>query len=341
MSRRLDRRKALKLGGLALGGAALAASTPGEALAHGWCGPASPLSASAGMVLTNVPTQPRSVRAAARAPVAQPPDPTMQVLTRRPGQPPESPFEKPVIVPAAGERDPARHAWADAGFATDIMAEHALFIALLIPPEAGRNQRAEALYHHELFMDLLQRIAASPPPSRGELRLFAGSFVERAKPFIEFKARLADEQRSGQLRSLIWPLFLDHIRNEAERWARRLDQLAGGQSEFDRAEVITFWVNIMEEHARFVAHLLDPDEFALIDQAMQLSRTGRDLEANPAPALQDPSTLVSVGQTIIDFKTEAARGIEAARIKSIIDPRLADHVRREAVKFADELKRVV
>jgi hypothetical protein len=45
-------------------------------------------------------------------------------------------------------------------------------------------------------------------------------------------------------------------------------------------------------------------------------------------------------QEIIDFKTAGARGIETAQIKSIIDPRLADHVRREAVKFADELRRV-
>jgi hypothetical protein len=36
-----------------------------------------------------------------------------------------------------------------------------------------------------------------------------------------------------------------------------------------------------------------------------------------------------------------ARDIEAARIKSIIDPRLSDHVRREALKFVDELKRAV
>ena len=49
--------------------------------------------------------------------------------------------------------------------------------------------------------------------------------------------------------------------------------------------------------------------------------------------------ILSAAQTILDFKTKAARDIEAARIKSIIDPRLADHVRREALKFVDELKR--
>jgi hypothetical protein len=39
------------------------------------------------------------------------------------------------------------------------------------------------------------------------------------------------------------------------------------------------------------------------------------------------------------FLARAARDIEGNRIKSIIDPRLADHVRREALKFVDELKR--
>jgi hypothetical protein len=32
-------------------------------------------------------------------------------------------------------------------------------------------------------------------------------------------------------------------------------------------------------------------------------------------------------------KTQAVRDIEAGRIKSIIEPKLADHVRREALKF--------
>jgi hypothetical protein len=50
---------------------------------------------------------------------------------------------------------------------------------------------------------------------------------------------------------------------------------------------------------------------------------------------------LSAAETILDFKTKAVRDIEAARIKSIIDPRLADHVRREALKFVDELKRTV
>lgn len=59
--------------------------------------------------------------------------------------------------------------------------------------------------------------------------------------------------------------------------------------------------------------------------------------------VQNPETdaILSAAETILDFKTKTVRDIEAARIKSIIDPRLADHVRWEALKFIDELKRSV
>lgn len=42
----------------------------------------------------------------------------------------------------------------------------------------------------------------------------------------------------------------------------------------------------------------------------------------------DDGEILSAAETILDFKTKAARDIEAGRIKSVIDPRLADHVRR-------------
>jgi hypothetical protein len=43
---------------------------------------------------------------------------------------------------------------------------------------------------------------------------------------------------------------------------------------------------------------------------------------------------------VLDFKTVGEKGIKSGKIKSIIHPSLASHVRREAVKFVDELKRV-
>lgn len=279
------------------------------------------------------------------------------VHTRSGGKGAESAFEKPVVLPDAAEQSPSRHAWADARFATDIMAEHALFFTLLMPPELAADERAEAEQFHRTFADLYNRIDADGPPDASELKPFAAEVVEAMKPFIDYKARLGEAQTSGSLRSLVWPLFFDHTRHEAERWTRRLQTLAGGESEFDRSEVSVFWTEIMDEHARFVAHLLDPVEFALIDTCMKTSRVFCDLHKGGAHGVvsalvdepgtvidslvQNPETdaILSAAQTILDFKTKAARDIEGGRIKSIIDPRLADHVRREALKFVDELKR--
>lgn len=269
------------------------------------------------------------------------------------------PFEKPVILPAAGNEDPTVHAWTDARFVTDIMAEHALFFSLLMPLEVAEKEHAEAMKFHKIFMDLYKKIDEATPPKENELKSFVKSVIDEINPFIEYKKRLGDAQRNGTLRSLVWPLFFDHTQHEAERWVRRLEKLGDGKSALDRVEVTTFWTNIMDEHARFVAHLLDPDEYELIETAMKTSGVFSHLHGGSigdvaSTILHEPGTVIgslvqnpetdailSAAETILDFKTKAVRGIEAARIKSIIDPRLADHVRREALKFVDELKRSV
>ena len=280
------------------------------------------------------------------------------VYTRSIGQP-LGPYEKPVILPNKGNHNPTAHAWTDARFATDIMAEHALFFSLLMPPEVAEKEHAEALRFHKVFTKLFKKIDDASPPKDNDLGAFTKAVVDEIKPFIEYKKRLGDAQRNGTLRSLVWPLFFDHTQHEAERWTRRLDKLGKGNSKLQRSEVTVFWTNIMDEHARFVAHLLDPDEFELIDIAMKTSGVFSHLQKGSmgdiaSAIIHEPGTVIeslvqnpetdailSAAETILDFKTKAVRGIEAARIKSIIDPRLADHVRREALKFVDELKRSV
>jgi hypothetical protein len=269
----------------------------------------------------------------------------------------ESQFEKVVYVPYDGDHDPGSHAWADARFATDIMAEHGLFFALLMPEEWAVQERRQALEFHQQFNDLFQSIAGSNAPEGSDVPGFCRRTAEQIKPFIEWKARLGQATEAGSFRSLVWPLFFDHTRHEAERWVRRLEQCASGDAAFDRDEVVDFWTNIMDEHAGFVAHLLDPNEYDLIEKAMKtrkvfidlhekgMSATFKALRDEPATVagslVQNPDldAVMSAARTMLDFKTQATRDIEAARIKSIIDPRLADHVRREALKFVEELKR--
>ena len=285
---------------------------------------------------------------------------SMDVITRKPNATTaESRYEKVVILPNADDKDASNHAWADARFATDILSEHGLFFALLMPEELAKEERAEALGFYREFGEMHRQIAATKPPEKTEVKPFLGRIREKVMPFIEYKQRLGDAQRTGRLRSLVWPLFFDHTRHEAERWERRFNALTRGQVEFERKEVVTFWTNIMDEHARFVAHLLDPEEYELIEKAFKTAEVFRELQkdgvagavsalaAHPGTVVDslgknpDVDAVMSAAQTMLDFKTQAVRDIESARIKSIIEPRLADHVRREALKFVNELKRAV
>lgn len=281
----------------------------------------------------------------------------MHIYTRSGGKKLEN-FEKPVLLPRQDDEDAAAHAWADARFATDIMAEHGLFFALLMPEEVAAKERRDALRFSKRFSELHKKIDGMSL-DREDIQPFVRNIAGEIEEFILYKRAQQKAQESGKLRSLVWPLFFEHTRHEAERWVRRLQRLAKGESAFERSEVVPFWTNIMEEHARFVAHLLDPDEFELIDTAMKTSRVFMELEKDgvrgaAGAAVKEPVTVarslrknpdvdavMSAAETILDFKTKAARDIEKGRIKSIIDPRLADHVRREAIKFVDELKRAV
>lgn len=187
-------------------------------------------------------SQPRSGTQAPRS---------MDIFGRSPrASAPESGYEKVVILPKLGEEDIAAHAWADARFGADILAEHALFFALLMPEELAAKERAEALRFRDAFQALFDQIDAAGPPTRSDVKTFTGQLSEPLKRFIEYKARLGEAQTTGQLRSLVWPLFFDHTRHEAERWQRRFDGLARGESEFERKEVVAFWTNIMGEHSR-------------------------------------------------------------------------------------------
>ena len=131
-------------------------------------------------------------------------------------------------------------------------------------------------------------------------------------------------------------MFFSHTRREAERFVRRLNQLNTGNAVFDRREVVPFWADKMEEHSLFVAHLLDPSEKVLQEAAETSAGLFGKMEAAP-PANKDP--VLAAAQTIINFKVAAEKGIQSGQIKSIILPPLADHVRREAVRFRDEVIR--
>ena len=242
---------------------------------------------------------------------------------------------KPTFLPEAGSNDPVAHSVAENLFWNEQMMEHAKFFVMLMPGPELAGPRGQAERFQQTFAGQLEK-ARGASLDRGTYAAFNRSTVELVKPYSDFKYRMRDEQAAGRLQSLVWPAFFEHTAREADRFARRLDQLSRGDTSTDMKEAAEFWTIIMGEHADFIAHLLDPEEGELIRKAMQTSTAFRQMHKHVPPSKGPVEKAVD---DIIDFKTAAEKGIQTGKIKSIIHPALADHVRREAVKFADELNR--
>ncbi len=244
---------------------------------------------------------------------------------------------KPIYVTRQGSRDPVEHSVADTLFWGEQLMEHAMFFVMLMPGAELAQPRGQAEQLQRQFAEHLARLRGARL-DRGNYVAFNNSTLGLTRRIIAYKREMEQAQTSGRYRTLVWPTFFDHTRGEAERFARRLEQLNRGNVGYQRAEVVPFWSDKMAEHAQFIAHLLDPEERLLVEAAEGTSRTFRSLETRPGrPGGPDP--VMAAVEGIIDFKTAAERGIQTGQIRSIIHPALADHVRREAVRFQDELRR--
>ncbi len=240
--------------------------------------------------------------------------------------------QKPTYV--AERNDPLSFSRADNLFWNDIMMEHSMFFVMLMPandPElAGPRKQAEEF--QRLFAEQLRMSSGL----RGDnYAAFNQRTIELAKRISDYKKTMRERQASGKMRSLVFPLFFEHTAREADRFAARLAQYNRRDTGFDRSEVIDFWSKTMGEHSAFIAHLLDPNERLLIDQARKLE----DAFLHKGFRQVKGDEVMKAANEVLDFKTVGEKGIKAGKIKSIIHPSLASHVRREAVKFIDELKR--
>jgi hypothetical protein len=242
---------------------------------------------------------------------------------------------KPTILPQTGSNDPVAFSIADNAFWNEQMMEHAMFFVMLMPGPELATERSQAEQFQQIFANQLQK-SKTAKLDRSNYAAFNRSTIEAVKPYLEWKRKMGEAQSSGKLRSLVWSTFFDHTALEADRFARRLEQFSRGDTSIDVREAADFWTQIMGEHAAFIAHLLDPEENALIAKAMQTSDAFGEMHKHKS---SDKSALEKAVDDIIDFKTAAEKGIQTGKIKSIIHPALADHVRREAIKAADELKR--
>jgi hypothetical protein len=116
-------------------------------------------------------------------------------------------------------------------------------------------------------------------------------------------------------------------------------------------EEMKFWVRIVFEHLKFHRNGVDPGNeraFRMIDEYEVATESFYDRFIFPVPKTADSQTLLSliyntlrVTVPVRDFKMYLANEINNCRLLSLIDPSLADHLRRETDYFIGQLNYVI
>jgi hypothetical protein len=235
-------------------------------------------------------------------------------------------------------------------FWSRIMKEHSLFIRLGFRVDDTQLIN-EANHFYSMFEEIERRAHAFTANTDPEtIRRFNAEVHVAASQIWAFKRRVLGLIITCQLPGgNNFPLLIDHVSREAFYFGNRLQELNSGRLDPLPDAIINenvFFLRIMADHAKFIAHLLDPSERKLVDQAREFSNDfdqllsqARDLDSmrpqsQTVPLLEQflDQNRVSV-KSLRDFKKTARELIEACRIKSVIHPLLADHVFREADRF--------
>lgn len=232
-----------------------------------------------------------------------------------------------------------------------IMMEHAMFLRNGFPPDAQELIK-QALRFEEAFEIQLERSFETPSSLEAVRRLNQDS-LSLTRKIIMFKQKALDDVLNGTVRGFNFPLLLEHVRREAMYFLKTLQRINSRSKrpvDDDIVEENIFFLQIMADHAKFIAHLLDPTEKELIRLANAfgqefdvLSSQARNLHFEPLTSdILSTQLTVFKGSTLHlrSFKEQATKLVQMSQIRSVIDPRLASHVTREAQKFLSIIDRL-
>lgn len=227
-----------------------------------------------------------------------------------------------------------------------IMQEHAMFIKQGLPCERTDLQDEAQSFYKEFN---LLRERAEQNAGDKKFNALVSDAYNTVKDFCRFKRQLLEMMLCGKLHGHNFPLMLDHMAREAEYVLRLLDKMRDGKvaiGDAGKAQEAVFWLRIMKDHAKFMAHLIDPSEYNLINAANDFSDEFDTLylEGTDFVSMLQCSNQVPVFKRFIkdmraallrlrDFKKASHDMIAECKLVGIISEELAEHVLREADHF--------
>lgn len=239
-----------------------------------------------------------------------------------------------------------------------IMEEHAIFLRNGFPCE--RQDLIVTACGFEERMASLRREAENYGRMHEQERIaFLAAVRSSVQDFLAFKQLVLRLLINCSLGGSNYPLLVDHIAREAQEFLYEIARVSvvspaalSLYTEVLREE--NFWIRIMADHAKFILHLLDPSERALLEKAEvfsdvfdQLLREAQDLESmlqaspNTFPTVSRfTSEVAERTRQFRDFKKTALQLISGCQALGLIPPRLAEHILEEAEHFLMRLKEI-
>lgn len=196
--------------------------------------------------------------------------------------------------------------------------EHLQFLQLLFTD--GKLKREATLLQNEYARTRRKAIGAGP-------RAPAIMSQINGKVF-DYQSEALKRLEAGEFLGWAFPLFVDHITREMELFAFLV-----GDGPRPRGRTVEATVKQLgAEHAMFAAHLLDPTERELANEANAAGLQLMELVDDPSADRQAADVERAIGRFVTENKLGKLGGA-----LSIIPRSLADHVVREQVYFANKL----
>lgn len=243
----------------------------------------------------------------------------------------ESPHEKFLLVPQPGTGRSRDVAWAEARWAADMASEDALLLSMMLPTETAPERKQEAQRMHDRALKVFQRIDALGPSGVGDPRSLASDVRTALQPVLDLLRACREAQEAGALQSLAWPSLLRAAEEGLASSLDRIDAAAASAPGPTVASVAAVHTPRLARLALVTAHLLDPLEQEWTGRFRTIAVRLDEVAPTPAGAEQ------ALAQAVAAW-TDCARAVEAGEVQSILNPMLADHLRREAVKALDDLR---
>jgi hypothetical protein len=189
------------------------------------------------------------------------------------------------------------------------LSEHALFLHLGLEE---KDLKEEGMVLHKKFENFRQNMTINN----------LAQILPLAEELRDYKMRVLAQLTAGKWIGWIFPLFARHIILELDYFVDKLNGIP-----YSDGDEVAFWNVINGEHAGFAAHLLDPSERKLFEQADQLSQKFEKIVKTEEEMMIQIS--LRSAQELDQYNQTAQAGIKAKKIKSVIHPTLIDHVVRE------------